>query len=99
VAATAAYRTDLQLSDAGHLKWYRSSETAERGFCSDCGGNLFWRRDNSDTISIFAGTLDQPSGLSLTEHICVADKADYYEITDGLPQQASAEINARIKEA
>ena len=33
-----------------------------------------------------AGAFEQPSALKAEMHIFVADKGDYYEITDGLPQ-------------
>lgn len=39
--------------------------------------------------SILAGSLDKPTGTRLTGHIFVADKGDYYDITDGLPQFAA----------
>jgi hypothetical protein len=96
VAATQAYQKDFHLEESRGLKLYRSSDQAERGFCNECGGNLFWRRFNSDCIHIFAGTLDQPTGLRLAEHIFVEDKADYYDINDDLPKHAAFEINACI---
>jgi hypothetical protein len=34
------------------------------------------------------GALDQPTQLKLARHIFVADKGDYYDITDELPQRA-----------
>ena len=36
--------------------------------------------------SVCVGSIDGPSGLTLGGHIFVADKGDYYDITDGLPQ-------------
>ena len=33
-----------------------------------------------------AGAFEQPSALKSEMHIFVADKGDYYEITDDLPQ-------------
>jgi hypothetical protein len=36
-----------------------------------------------------AGTLDSPTGLRAEKHIFTADKGDYYEIADGLPQKAA----------
>lgn len=69
------------------LAWFASSDFAQRGFCRKCGSSLFWRRNQGDTISIAAGTLDGPTGLHPTRHIYVPDKGDYYEITDGLPQE------------
>jgi hypothetical protein len=32
------------------------------------------------------GAFDGPTGTKLTKHIFVADKGDYYDIADGLPQ-------------
>ncbi len=84
VAATAVAR-DAVLID-GAVTWYASSPDARRGFCGRCGSNLFWERPGSGRISIFAGTLEAPTGLRLKGHIFVADKGDYYEIADGLPQ-------------
>jgi hypothetical protein len=90
VAATAVRTVDLVLTAEAGLRWYRSSAAAERGFCSHCGGNLFWRRraPGSEATSIMAGTLDPPTGLKIVRHIFVADKSDYYDIGDGAPQSA-----------
>jgi hypothetical protein len=90
VMATQALAADLVLDASATLRWYRSSDTAERGFCARCGGNLFWRRTapGTDRISIMAGTLESPTGLKLMQHIFVADKSDYYEICDDAPQAA-----------
>ncbi len=84
VAATAARRSDLHVE--GEPRWFASSEGARRGFCPTCGSNLFWERQGAERISIWAGSLDAPTGLEMRGHIFVADKGDYYEIADGLPQ-------------
>jgi hypothetical protein len=86
VAASRCDTADLVIEVGETLAWYRSSPTAERGFCRTCGGNLFWRPTGGTTTSIMAGTLDGPTGLRLREHIYVADKGDWYEISDGKPQ-------------
>jgi len=62
------------------LRWYASSPTAERGFCSRCGGNLFWRPKGGDTISIMAGTIDQPTCLRTIENIFIENKSDYHAL-------------------
>lgn len=71
--------------------WFRSSDLVRRGFCRDCGSALFWQadkhQDHKHRIAIGAGALDAPTGAKLSEHIFVADKGDYYEIADGLPQK------------
>ena len=45
------------------LKWYRSSKSAKRGFCSICGSSLFFKRLNSENISIAAGIFNNPTKL------------------------------------
>ena len=89
VVGTEAKRADLALTEERGLAWYRSSEWARRGFCGDCGSVLFWDNDG-DLIGLNAGSLDQPTGLTLARHIFVDDKADYYEIDDDLPKFAGS---------
>ena len=88
VAATSAPAAALALDRDSGLAWFRSSDSAERGFCRVCGGNLFWRMVGSDEVSIMAGTLDTPTGLRIAKHIFVADKSDYYTLEGGTPQLA-----------
>jgi len=85
VAATQARRASLAvLTDEG-LRWYASSPGVHRGFCARCGSSLFWAREDSDRISIMAGTLDTPTGLRLEQHIHTNHAGDYYTIDPALP--------------
>ena len=86
-AMTSAPSANIELTASDHLLWYKSSDSAERGFCGRCGGNLFWKQAGRDAISVTAGTLDTPTHLTIDQHIFVADKSDYYAIDDGAPQQ------------
>jgi hypothetical protein len=86
VASTDCAIADLTLASADTLRWYRSSERAERGFCAQCGGNLFWRETGAGTISIMAGTIDPPTHLRLARHIFTGSRSDYYDIADGAVQ-------------
>ena len=79
VAATQCANADLTI-DASTLVWFQSSDTARRGFCGRCGGNLFWQRHGSDHTSIFAGTLDGQTGLKMTAQLYPQDKGDYYDL-------------------
>lgn len=85
VAATQGRWDRLHMQRDEGLVWYRSSETASRGFCKDCGSSLFWRRHGDDLVSIMAGTLDPPTGLVMACHILASEKGDYYDIADELP--------------
>lgn len=86
VAATACAAQDLSLIASDSLRWYDSSAHAQRGFCSSCGGNLFWRPVSGDHVSIMAGTVDLPTGVKASMHIYVGHASDFHEIADGLPQ-------------
>lgn len=87
-ASTSTHQDNLSFSASDTLSWYRASDIARRGFCSKCGSFLFWQHNQEDTISISMGALDASTGLKLSKHIFVADKGDYYDITDDLPQEA-----------
>jgi hypothetical protein len=89
-AATACAPEHLRLLSAQSLRWYASSAIARRGFCDTCGAQLFWEPTHGGHISIWVGALDTPTGLRASEHIFVAEKGDYYEIADGLPQWPGA---------
>jgi hypothetical protein len=86
-AATSAPVSSLAIEGEENLTWYRASETARRGFCSECGSALFWVADDADDISIMAGAFDEPSGLRMGDHIYCADKGGFYDLPeDGLPR-------------
>lgn len=77
----------MDMTIDGPVKWFRSSDKAERGFCPECGSSLFWRKLGSERLAVAAGAVDSPTGLTLASHIYVAAKGDYYDIGDGLPQE------------
>lgn len=84
---SSAYVPEAGLTITGPVSWFASSDTAKRGICPRCGSFLFWKAHDENTISFSLGSVDGPTGLSLTKHIFVADKGDYYEIADGVPQK------------
>ena len=87
-SSTSTHLDNLSFTASDTLRWFRASETARRGFCSECGSFLFWQHNEEDTISISMGALSAPTGLKLSKHIFVEDKGDYYDISDDLPQRA-----------
>jgi hypothetical protein len=94
-AYTSVPSKALELVEQRGLAWFRSSAEAERGFCRECGASLFWRRTGGDDCGLAAGSLDDTAGIRAAAHIFVADKAAYYEITDGLPQHAQGSASPR----
>jgi hypothetical protein len=89
MAATGAAVGDVVVDDpSGRLTWY-AVPGAEYGFCRTCGSSLFWRADAwPDHLSICAGTLEPPTGLSTVEAWWVSRASDYFVRPD-LPERVT----------
>ncbi len=85
-ASTDVSRAALAIQGEDKLTWFQSSAKVRRGFCATCGSALFWDPPAKDWIGVAMGALDKPTNTRLRIHIFVADKGDYYDIADGLPQ-------------
>ena len=79
-------RSALTIKGAENVTWFQSSEKVRRGFCATCGSSLFWDPIFRDWTAVAMGAFDGPTNTKLEKHIFVANKGDYYEINDGLPQ-------------
>ena len=85
-ASSDVARNAVAIEGSEHLTWFRSSDKVQRGFCAKCGCFLFWDPIGSPTLAVAMGAFDTPTETRLDKHIYVADKGDYYDIADGLPQ-------------
>jgi len=77
-AASSVPLAQFRLQADEGLVWFRSSDTAERGFCRNCGASLFWKPDGEGRMAFAPGALDGPTGLTLGAHIFTDDAGDYY---------------------
>lgn len=87
-ASCEVKKADLRIEGEEALRWYAATPKARRGFCGTCGASLFFDPPHLDWVGVSMGAFDGPTGTRLALHIFCADKGDYYEITDGLPQNA-----------
>ncbi|NBU29018.1 MAG: GFA family protein [Caulobacteraceae bacterium] len=85
-ASTDVAKSALHIQGEESLVWYASSERVRRGFCRQCGSSLFWDPIHRDKIAVAMGAFEAPTQTRLHMHIFVADKGDYYDIADDLPQ-------------
>jgi hypothetical protein len=88
-ASTDVEKSALTIEGEAQVRWYRSSDRARRGFCATCGSSLFWEFVGKDKIGIAMGAFETPTDTRLAIHIFVADKGDYYDIADDVPQHAT----------
>src|SRR4029434_1769937 len=66
---------------------YRSSEYAERGFCSICGSTLTMHEQVlADRVQVALGSLDEHQRVHLDDHVWTQDQLPWFEITDTLPR-------------
>ena len=84
--STDAPRSAVHIEGVEHVSWFQSSDKARRGFCAHCGASMFWDPLHRDWIGLAMGAFDTPTDTQIEMHIFVAEKGDYYEISDGLPQ-------------
>lgn len=80
VAATRVDKRSLTIERDKTLRWYASSPGIQRGFCHQCGGNLFWDNQQNAQVSVMAGTLDAPTGLRTRMNIHQQDASDYFDL-------------------
>ena len=85
-ASTDVPKAAVAITGQENLTWYHSSAKVRRGFCSTCGSSLFFDPPARDWIGIAMGAFDTPTSTHLEMHIFVAEKGDYYEISDSLQQ-------------
>lgn len=78
-ASIDVYRTDLKVSGANKLKWFRSSEKVQRGFCDTCGSSLFWAPIQMDWVAVAVGAFDFPPETKLGRHLFESESGEYYD--------------------
>ncbi len=88
--STDVPRSALTIHGSDRVTWFRSSEKAQRGFCSLCGSSLFWSPLHKDWIGVAMGAFDSVTDTRIAVHVFVSEKGDYYDIADGVPQRERA---------
>ncbi|MEM9655850.1 MAG: GFA family protein, partial [Actinomycetota bacterium] len=79
LAATQVAVRHIVFDGTETLTWFESGLGVQYGFCGRCGSSLFWRSsERPDMLSITAGTLDPPSGLTTEVALFTAEHGDYH---------------------
>ena len=88
MAAAQVRVADVVIGPDETLRWDSHQPGVEYGFCGKCGSSLFWRAaDKPEILSICAGTLDQPTGLTTTQVLFRAEAADYITVHPDVPTE------------
>jgi hypothetical protein len=72
----------------------RSSDWAERGFCTKCGSNLFYHIVESSAYQIAAGLFDDQSMLRMSLQVFTDCRPEFYEFANETKMMTGAEVMA-----
>ena len=84
----------------GYVRTADSGNTVERGFCRQCGSQIFSRTvapANALPIRIRAGTLDDLSAVAPEAYIWVDSAPPWASFAPGLPKFAKGPGSARVE--
>lgn len=95
-ARSAAYASNLFVP-VKNFRWTRGEKQVvsyrlpgtpsfATAFCRRCGSDLPRVSKGEAVVVVPAGTLDGDPGVRAEAHVCVGEKAAWFEITDGLPR-------------
>jgi len=76
---------------------FDSSAWAERGFCANCGSNLFYHLKQPDRYILWLGTFDDLSPFTLTGEIYIDEKPAAYALAGDHPRMTGAEFMASMQ--
>jgi hypothetical protein len=88
--------SEVQIDNAEKLSVYRSSDWAERAFCSECGTHIFYRLLPTDEYFVPAGLFPDDSEFQFTEQIFIDRKPTYYEFANRTVNLTEADIFAKF---
>lgn len=90
--------TDVTIHGEENLRWYQSSEWAQRGFCRQCGSSLFYKlvMDGSNYMNVCVAALDNGNDITLKDHIFIDRKPPYYDFADNCPRLTEEEFLAKF---
>lgn len=87
LVSTDLPRAAVTIHGAENVSWFASSQKVRRGFCATCGSTLFWDPIHRDVLAIAMGAFDLPTNTRLAINVNVAEKGDYYDLEEGVPQR------------
>ena len=86
----------VSFSGVEHIKRFNSSEWAERGFCTECGTNLFYHLKEPEKYIMCGGAFDDAEQFSLTGEIFIDEKPATYDFAGDHPRMTAAEFMASV---
>ena len=71
-----------------------SSEIADRGFCPECGTQIYWQsKAEPELIDITTNSLDEPDRVPPRDHVFTGSRPAWADIAGHLPQYRARRID------
>ncbi len=75
----------------GEIKFHKSSQFTERGFCPECGSSLVQHVFEGDLYSVASGCFDHSEEFPPREHGGIEAKVSWLVVDDDLPRKSTKE--------
>jgi hypothetical protein len=87
---------EVQIEGVDKLKVYKSSEWAQRAFCSECGTHIFYKLLSTNEYFVPVGLFQDCLEFEFKEQIFIDRKPSYYEFANQTLNMTEAEIFAKF---
>lgn len=84
--------TSVSFKGEEHIKTFSSSDWAERGFCSECGSNLFYRFKHNGQTLMAAGIVDEMPGFTFGMQVFTDEKPPYYSFAEKTKEMTGQQV-------
>ena len=85
---------DVKFEGDQNIGRIRSSDWAERGFCTKCGSNLFYHLVDRREYQVSAGLFDDQSALRMSLQVFTDSKPHFYEFSNKTEMMTGEEVIA-----
>lgn len=91
-------KNDFVIKGEEYIKIYDSSDWADRGFCSECGTNLFYRFKAQDHYMFAVGIFEDQSKFVMDHQVFIDEKPAFYNFSEKTQNLTGAECFALYAE-
>jgi len=74
--------TEVSFEGEKNIGLFGSSDWAERGFCTKCGSNLFYKLKETGQYMMAVGVFDDNESFVFDHQVFIDEKPDYYSFAN-----------------
>jgi hypothetical protein len=83
---------EIEFEGPENISVFSSSKWAERGFCKNCGTNLFYRLKNHDFCNFNLGIIDNHKDFEFTSQFFIDNKPNNYTFSNDTKNMTEKEV-------